>query len=267
VLVTGAAGYLGGFVVRRLAPQFPLRLMDVRPIPPALLLTASGEQRAASIEPLQADITDPDALRAACASMEAVVHLVALVRGRERAPSAAYFDVMVKGTHAVCEACVATGVRRLVNISSIAVRPWVAFPRVETRGCGPLEISNRAPIEELPPGDYRPGDLRYQLCKTLGEEIGRAYHEAHGLEVIHLRPGIIEGDGANPGPTPPSDSSPRWNAYVHPEDVAQAVEGALLTHVPYGVYNIVNGGPGSTHDITAARRDLGYAPVHNYEDR
>jgi NAD+ dependent glucose-6-phosphate dehydrogenase len=128
---------------------------------------------------------------------------------------------------------------------------------------------------ELPPGDYQAGDLRYQLCKALGEEIGRAYHEAHGLDVFHLRPGIIEGDGANPGPSPParhlhiSSTSPHlpWNAYVHPEDVAQAVEGALLADLRYGIYNIVNGGPDATHDISAARRDLGYTPAHNYEDR
>jgi NAD+ dependent glucose-6-phosphate dehydrogenase len=235
VLITGAAGYLGGFVVRRLAPWCALRLFDLQaPVAPT------------GAECVRGDISDYDAVRAACAGQEAVVHLVALVRGREREPPTRYLDVMVKGTHAVCEGCVAAGVRRLVNVSSIAVRPWDRLP---------------LPTPELPPGDFRAGDLQYQLAKSLGEEIGRAYHEAHGLEVLHLRPGIIEGDGANPGPTPPPDGRPHWNAYVRPEEVAQAVEGALHAGARYGVYQIVSGGPHATHDVAAARRDLGYRTI------
>jgi NAD+ dependent glucose-6-phosphate dehydrogenase len=234
VLITGAGGYLGGFVTRQLAPWCQLRLLDLcTPVAPP------------GAEVVYADITDYDAVRTACAGQEAVVHLVALVRGRQQEPPARYLDVMVKGTHAVCDGCVAAGVRRLVNVSSIAVRPWDR--------CS-------LPTPEAHPGDYRAGDLQYQLAKALGEEIGRAYHEAHGLEVLHIRPGVIEGDGANPGPAPPADGRSRWNAYVHPQEVAQAIAGALRAPVAYGIYQVVNGGPNATHDVTAARRDLGYLP-------
>ena len=121
--------------------------------------------------------------------------------------------------------------QRLVNISSISA-------------CSPL------PGAELPyrvgaPFTFNSGGLYYALAKYLGEQVGEAYYQAHGLSVIHLRPGVIAGDGHNPGPQAPDNPTEPWFVYVDPRDVAQAVELAIETQdVMYGSYHVVAGSRG-----------------------
>ena len=70
VLITGAAGYQARFIVERLRGRHSLRLFDRAPGPGIL----------------QGDITSFNDVKAACAGQDAVVHLVALVRGRTGQP-------------------------------------------------------------------------------------------------------------------------------------------------------------------------------------
>ena len=152
----------------------------------------------------------------------------------------------------------AGGVQRLVNISSISA-------------CSPL------PGDELPyrvgaPFRFNPGGLHYALAKYLGEQVGEAYYQAHGLSVIHLRPGVIAGDGLNPGPKAPASldqarPTEPWFVYVDPRDVAQAVELAIETQdVMYGSYNVVAGREDSQFDWKQTAQELGYRPEHNWHE-
>ena len=84
--------------------------------------------------------------------------------------------------------------------------------------------------------------------------------------MIIIRPGVIEGDGANPGPKEPEEINRPWFIYVNPKDVAQAVQGALETDVACGAYNIVAGRKDTLLDFSAAQRDLGYEPQHNWPE-
>jgi uronate dehydrogenase len=240
ILITGAAGYQAGFVIDRLQPDHELTFFDrVQP------------QREGRF--IAGDITDFDAVREACAGQDAVVHLVALVRERFDKPHGLYADVMVKGTWHVAEACAQNGIRRLVNISSIIAIGWPA--------------DTDRPYAVGAPARFGTGDLFYCLAKHLGEEIGRAYSEAHGLQVINLRPGVIAGDGLNPGPErPEGDATDPWFIYVHPEDVAQAVELAVRhDDPPSGSYNVVAGHSDALFDWQATTAALGYQPQHNWE--
>ena len=111
------------------------------------------------------------------------------------------------------------------------------------------------------------GDLYYALAKYLGEQIGAAYHQAHGLDVIHVRPGVIAGDGQNPGPAAPDVVTGPWFVYVDPRDVAQCVARALETEtVRYGAYNAVAGRADSRFAWKQAEDDLGYSPAHNWPE-
>ncbi|MAE60768.1 MAG: hypothetical protein CMJ49_05355 [Planctomycetaceae bacterium] len=240
VLVTGASGYLAGFVIDRLRHDHDLTLFDR--VPP-------GEDRT-DLRFVEGDVTSEDDVRRACADQDAVVHTIALVRERMGQPAAAFAEVMVKGTWHVAEACVEQEVKRLVNVSSIVA-------------IGP-------PHEPDMPHDAHDGcrftesDLHYCLAKHIGEDICDAYHQAHGLDVIHLRPGVIAGDGLNPGPSAPDAPRDHWFMYVDPRDVAQSVEAALAGSVSHGRFNIVAGRDDSAYEWRSAARELGYHPQHNW---
>lgn len=242
ILITGAAGYLAGFVIKRLhTPHHSLTLFD------RIEAEAEGDF-------IQGDITDFDDVKVACSGQDVVVHLVALVRERFDKPHDLFADVMVKGTWNVAEACVQQGVGRLINISSVVA---IGSPQETERA---YRVGD--------PARFRSRDLFYTLSKHLGEEIGRAYHQANDLAVIHLRPGVIAGDGLNPDPeNPGEDPGGHWFTYVHPEDVAQAVEQAIDSQtVRSGAFNVVAGHPHAKFDWQETAKTLGYQPQHNWED-
>jgi nucleoside-diphosphate-sugar epimerase len=242
VLVIGASGYLGGFVVNRLhSAGYYLRGCDRVPPPDARPLD----------EFVVGDVTRYDDVRRAMEGQDAAVHLVALVRGRRDESLERFVDVMVKGTWFVLDTGTAAGITRLISMSSIAA---IGSPQTTDRPMGEDQLPNLGGA-----------DLYYQLGKWLGEEAGRVYERARRLSVVHLRPGVIAGDGANPDPTLPVPPRRYWFNYVDPRDVAQAVEGALRSgNVRQSSYFVVADHPQSAYDISAARRDLGYAPIHNW---
>lgn len=244
VLIVGASGYLAGFVVERLRRAgYVLRGFDRVPPPDDRPLD----------EFIEGDITRYGDVRRAVEGQDAVVQLAALVRDRREQPLERFVDVMVKGAWFVVDAAAEAGVSRLVSVSSIVA-------------IGPPRRVDRPLLEDVTPNPGGP-DLYYQLAKWLGEEIGRAYGRARGLSVVHLRPGVIAGDGVNPGPTLPEPPRRHWFSYVDPRDVAQAVEGALRAPSPgQSSYFVIADHPQAAYDVGAAKRDLGYAPVHNWLD-
>ena len=243
ILITGASGYLAQFIIDRLQDAYRLTLTDI----------VEPDDVPANATFIKADVTNSAEIEAACTEQDAVVHLVALVRGRSDKPLSLFADVMVKGTWNVAEACVRQGVKKLVNISSIST-------------CPPAP-SAKLPYEVGDDFQFGPGDLYYALSKYLGERIGAAYHQAHGLDVIHVRPGVIAGDGQNPGPAAPDVVTDPWFVYVDPRDVAQCVARAIETEtVKYGAYNAVAGRADSRFAWQQAADDLGYSPEHNWPE-
>jgi nucleoside-diphosphate-sugar epimerase len=241
ILITGAAGYLAGFIIDRLHLKYKLTLIDLVKPPPDF----------ENLPFVKGDITSYHDVEKACVGQDAVVHLVALVRQRFDKPLGLFADIMVKGTWNVAEACAKQGVQRLVNISSISA-------------CNPLPDS-KLPYCVGDPFQFKQGDLYYALAKYLGEQIGNAYYQAHGLSTIHLRPGVIAGDGLNPGPEAPTGADQPWFIYVDPRDIAQAVELAIETQdIDCGCFNIVSGRQDASYDWIQSRQQLGYNPEHNW---
>jgi NADH dehydrogenase len=111
VLVTGGTGFIGPHVVHALrARDMPVRAL-VRDPARATRLAAWG------VELATGDVTDPASLSAACAGIDAVVHLVAIIRGRP----ADFERVMSQGTRNVVEAAREAGVRRFVLASALGL--------------------------------------------------------------------------------------------------------------------------------------------------
>lgn len=242
VLITGASGYLAKSVIRHLRLDYELTLFD-RVLP-------SGEF--ADLPFVQGDITAYEDVEKVTAGQDAVVHLVALVRERIGMPLGLFCDVMVKGTWNVAEACIKNGVRRLVNISSVIADGW------------PSQTDQPHRVTDTP--NFAAGDLFYSLAKYLGEDIGHAYAQAHGLSVINLRPAVIYGDGANPEPKRPENPPPHWFMFVDPRDIAQAIDRALQTELASGTFNVIAGRDDALWEWQDTAEQLGYAPQYNWPE-
>jgi uncharacterized protein YbjT (DUF2867 family) len=111
VLVTGATGFVGPHVVHALrAREVPVRAL-VRDRRRASRLTAWG------VELVEGDVTDPGSLHTACSGVDAVVHLVAIIKG-----SRGDFErVMAQGTRNLAAAAQEAGVRRIVLASALGL--------------------------------------------------------------------------------------------------------------------------------------------------
>jgi NADH dehydrogenase len=111
VLVTGATGFIGPHVVHALrAREIPVRAL-VRDRSRGSRLGAWGADL------VEGDVADPASLRAAVTGVDAVVHLVAIIKG-----SRADFErVMAQGTRNVVAAAEEGGVRRFVLASALGL--------------------------------------------------------------------------------------------------------------------------------------------------
>ncbi|TVR51610.1 MAG: NAD-dependent epimerase/dehydratase family protein [Puniceicoccaceae bacterium] len=171
VLVTGATGFLGCRLVRRLmAAGRPVRALVRREVPE---LTALG------VELVRADLTETAAVRAACEGMETVFHTAAKVGVWGSA--AEYRKVNVEGTLAVLNGCRDFLVRRLVYTST----PSVVFNGRDLSGSD----------ETLPYGKDFP--CHYPATKARAERMVREADDVPPghLRTVALRPHLIWGPG------------------------------------------------------------------------
>lgn len=112
ILVTGANGFLGSWVTRRLAEEGHQVFSLVRQS------SDLTELKGVKTEYIYGDVTDLHSLLNAFQGMDSVFHLAGLV-AYKRTDRAAMEKVNVDGTFNVVEACRATGIRRMVHLSSV----------------------------------------------------------------------------------------------------------------------------------------------------
>jgi NADH dehydrogenase len=111
VLLTGGTGFVGPHVAHALrARDIPVRAL-VRDRGRASRLQSWG------VELVVGDVTDPQSVRSACEGVDAIVHLVAIIRGRPED----FERVMAEGTRNVVAAARETGVRRFVLASALGL--------------------------------------------------------------------------------------------------------------------------------------------------
>ena len=199
VLITGAGGAVGRLMRHRLArPARTLRLLDVvAPQPPD-----GGED----VEIVEASVTDDTAMRAACAGVDAVIHLGGI---SSEAPWQDILDVNIDGTRAVLDAARAAGVARVVLASS-------------NHAAGFHERST-APAAGLPADAVGRPDTYYGVSKLAMEGLGSLFHSRFGIDVICLRIGTLVERPADPR---------SLSTWLSPDDGARLLEACLATTVP-----------------------------------
>ena len=160
VLVTGAAGLLGRFVVdEMLAGGWEVRGLDRHAGP-------------AAIDWCVGDVTDPALVARAVAGMDAVLHIAA-VPNIWSGDGQTIMRVNVLGTYTVFEAA---GIGRVVFCSSDSVAGYtVREGRMLPPLYAPLDLDH--PLQATDP---------YAVSKVLGENLARA-HALRGMSVVALR--------------------------------------------------------------------------------
>jgi GDP-4-dehydro-6-deoxy-D-mannose reductase len=171
VLVTGADGFVGRYLVRGLLQQGADVAAVVRPGVTADAFATSGTLAPERIHTVEADLLDPEApARLAGVAPDAVVHLAAVASGAEaRAEPLAAWRVNVMGTLALLEALAAGASMPRVLLVSTA----------EVYGAGQGRRGEDDPVRPLSP---------YAASKAAAE-IGAA-EVAHrtGLPIVVARP-------------------------------------------------------------------------------
>ncbi|MCI3276244.1 NAD-dependent epimerase/dehydratase family protein [Streptomyces cylindrosporus] len=263
VLVTGAYGFVGNAVVRRLADAgHDVVAMTHRPVGASL-------PTAPVVEAVHADLLHPEQLRQAVRGIDAVCHLAALTRVRESFERPDEYEaVNLGGTEALVEACLAEGASagrplRIVQASTAAV----------------YGVPERQPIDEqTPPRPTSP----YGRTKLAADEalIGQAASGAVGAVV--LRAFNISGSVAGVGDPDLTRIIPKAVAvaagqalhvdingdgsavrdFVHVDDLARAYVLGLQACEPgtHAVYNVGATGA-SVSDIVAVTERVTGRPI------
>jgi len=214
VLVTGAAGMVGRAVVP------VLRSAGHRVVATDL----PGALPAAGVHADLADAGQADALIGG-AGFEAVVHAAAIPSPGQHPPHVVFANNTM-ATFNVIEACVASGVRRLVNISSVGVLGLHYATR--------RFLPDYLPIDEQHP--LRPQDP-YGLSKLFGEQLCDAAVRRSELRCISLRPAWVQDAASYAADLGPliRAGQPRGVAgwpYIDARDLAGAACPAVTSDLP-----------------------------------
>lgn len=237
VLVTGGAGFLGSQVSAALVGHPDVELVvagDVR----------RPEHPREGVVYDDCDVTRPAGLAPLMERhrIDVVVHLAAIVNpGRDHDLE---YLVDVDGSRNVLEACVATGVRRVVVSSSGAAYGYHPYSPEWLRESDPVRGNDEFP---------------YSRHKRLVEEMLAEYRTSHPeLEQVVFRIGTIL------GPTVQNQITALWDGsrvlairgsdspfvFVWVDDVAAAMARAA-TDGPPGIYNVAGDGRVTVREIAA----------------
>ncbi len=140
VTVFGGSGFIGRYVVERLADQGAVVTVAVRDPEKAKFLRPLGQ--VGQITPIAVNVRDAAAVARAVDGADAVVNLVGILFKRGRQNFAA---VHVDAPAMIARACAEAGVKRLVHVSAIGARTtaWSEYHR--SKGAGEEALREHFP--------------------------------------------------------------------------------------------------------------------------
>lgn len=239
VLIIGAAGFVGSFLVKEILKE---------PVKQVVLYDNFTRGKIDNIEEglkdprchlfsYGGDIREVEVLDKAMEGVDYVFHLAAMWLLHCKDFPRTAFEVNIAGTFNVLEACVKHKVKKLIYSSSASVYgDAVQVPMTEDH---PFNNKNF-----------------YGATKIAGEAMCTAYHDRYGLEIIGLRYMNVYGPGQdqhaaysgvvpvvlnkidrNEAPSANGDGSQAYD-FIYVEDVARSNIYAAKSDVKLGYYNI-----------------------------
>jgi UDP-glucose 4-epimerase len=242
ILVVGGAGLIGSHVVEELLKE---DVSEVIVYDNFCRGTQENLQQAlkdprCKIYEAGGDILQTDILNAAMEGVDGVIHLAALWLLQCYEYPRAAFDVNIRGTFNVLEACVNNNIKRLVYSSSASVYG---------------DAVEEPMTEDHPYNNW----TFYGATKIASEHMFRSFHKRYGLEGVGLRYMNVYGprqdykgayiavmmkilDNLDSGKPPIvyGDGSQAYD-FIYVADTAKANVCALKSNVPFGFYNVGRG--------------------------
>lgn len=170
ILVIGGAGFVGSHVVDELTKEDVKEIVVYDNFCRGTLdnLRSALRDPRVKIYEVGGDICQADILDSAMKGMDYVVHLAALWLLQCHEYPRAAFDVNIRGTFNVLEACIHHHVKRLIYSSSASVY---------------------GDAVEIPMTESHPYNNKtfYGATKIAGEQMCRAFHHRYGLHYVALR--------------------------------------------------------------------------------
>ncbi len=174
ILVTGATGFIGSSLVKKLAATDDEVFILVRRSSDLTSLRDVLDK----IRIVYGDITNSDSVNAAMQGMNLVYHSAGLTYMGDK-KNALLYKINVDGTRNVLAAAIAAGVERVVHVSSITA-VGIAF--------------DKKPVDESVIWNFHQIDLEYARTKHLSEvEVAEAIKK--GLDCVIVNPAFVFGAG------------------------------------------------------------------------
>ena len=227
VLLTGAAGHIGGLIIAHLADRYDWILTDLQP---------PADTRGLPFVP--ADITDLAALRTLCKEAEVIIHLAAMAN-----PDAAWQDLLqpnIVGIYNLFQAASEAGCRRIIFASSLHTVD--GYPR-------DIQIRADMPVSPL---------TLYGATKAWGEAVAAFYAHQKNLPTICLRIGWV---------MPRNDrrivpGAPHLDVVLTHDDLIQLITASIDApdNLRFGIFHGISNNRWKRLDISNARELLKYEP-------
>jgi nucleoside-diphosphate-sugar epimerase len=174
VLVTGATGFLGSRLAKRLVEEgYPIRAL-------AREQSSVGALKTLGVEIAFGDLSDETSIAAAVKGVDVVVHAAAGTSGTAKDSDTA----TIQGTRNILEACTTSRVKKLVYISSCNVYEVAGYTESQV-------VTEEAQLERFP---LRRG--HYSAAKLQAEALVIEAMNHYACPTVVLRPGTLYGPGA-----------------------------------------------------------------------